>query len=348
MGVRSSARRGFTIIEMGASWVVVAILAALILPGVQSVRESARRSQCQDHLHTLAIAVHNYESAHRVLPPGSCDGWGMNPDSRYSWAVFLLPFLDQAPLYEEFHRRAGSSQTRSELPDPATRQAYWNVDVPLYLCPSDPQPAQRDHAPALLSYKASVGDLLKDNNNETRGLFGFRSRVRFSEVTDGTSNTLMFGEMVIGSNQPRQIPGGVAVDVTGNSPSACRSLVDAPPRGQPTLRGNVRDATVYVGGRAWDGRAYYAFFSSVIPPNGPTCQSSHTDTSWGHLTASSRHPGGSQTVIADGRVTFMSEGIDAGDASADSPDGARPKTPSPFGVWGGMGTRSGGELIRFE
>jgi hypothetical protein len=337
-------RPGFTLIELGVGWVVIAVLAALLLPAVQATREAARRSQCQDHLHNLVIAMHNYEGAFKMIPPGSCDGWGKSPESRYSWGVFILPFIEQKPLYDEFANRR-ATKTEEGLPDPATRQVFWNVDVDLYRCPSDTLPRDRAQAPALLSYKGNVGDLLNDNNEQTRGVFGYRSFTRFAHITDGTSNTLAFGEMVIGQEAPTNVPGGVALKVNGETPDACWERREEQGR-TVRLTGDVRDPRAYPGGHAWDGRAYYAFFATVIGPNGPSCQSSDSDTAWGHLTASSRHPGGSQVGLADGKVVFISQSIDSGNPAVNAPSGKDARGPSPFGVWGKLGSRAGGEPVR--
>lgn len=150
--------------------------------------------------------------------------------------------------------------------------------------------------------------------------------------------------MDFGNQEARAIPGGVALQVTDATPQACWARVD--PKNQ-TLTGDVRNPLDFPGGRAWDGRSYYAFMSTAVSPNGPTCQSTDRDSGWGHLTASSRHSGGSQLAIGDGRVTFVSTHIDAGDRQALSPDGTQPgEVASPYGLWGALGTRAGGEGIR--
>ncbi|MCA9052325.1 MAG: DUF1559 domain-containing protein [Planctomycetaceae bacterium] len=333
--------RGFLVLDWFFGPGIFLVLMALFLPAIQQAREAARRSQCRDHLHNIVIAMHNYEAVFKVLPPGSCDGWGESSESRYSWAVKLLPFVEQLPLYEQFSDR-GANSKNAGLPDPGTRQDYWNVDVDVFICPSDTRPPQRDQSPSLLSYKGSVGDLLDDNNTDTRGLFGYRSAVRFADVTDGTANTIAFAEMVIGSADPRDIRGGVALGVNVNTPQACWDRLAE--RGR-RLTGIVRKPEAYPGGRAWDGLAYYAFMSTAVSPNGPICQSGPLDDRWGHLTASSRHSGGMQVALGDGRVTFISENVDAGDRTAAAPDGKDQSVKSPYGVWGALGSRAGSERV---
>jgi hypothetical protein len=338
----AQSRRGFVFVDGLGGGAVVLILLALLLPAVQQTREAARKSQCQDHLHNLAIALHSYEATFKRLPPGSCDGWGKDPETRHSWTVRLLPFIEQKPLYDAIASQ-GASLNVEGLPDPGERHDFWNVDIDVYRCPSDPGPQRRDQSPSLLSYKASIGDVLNDNANDTRGLFGFQYGAKFAEVTDGLSNTIFMSEMAIGSADPRQIRGGVALKVTDSNPQACWDRLD-PKTNQ--LVGDVRDPLAYPGGRAWDGRAYYAFVATAVTPNGPTCQSTDADTGWGHLTASSFHPGGCQIALGDAKVVFVSQNIDAGNRNAESPDGKAQDLRSPYGVWGGLGTRAGGERLR--
>ena len=129
----AAARRGFTLIELLVVIAIIAILIALLLPAVQQAREAARRSQCKNNMAQIALATLNYEMAHGVVPPGC-----INPDGpitstsdgyHMSWTVQLLPYLDQAPLFQviDFSKGAYEQEDRA-----------LNVRVQVFLCPSDP------------------------------------------------------------------------------------------------------------------------------------------------------------------------------------------------------------------
>lgn len=127
-----------------------------------------------------------------------------------------------------------------------------------------------------------------------------------------------------------------------NSPQACYNRID--PANPRLLTTPFRTVFRPQGGRALDGRTYFAFFTTAMRPNGPHCQSSTVDGSWGHASASSRHTGGVHVLMGDGVVKFVSDNINTGDASAVSP-GAAGGGPSPYGTWGALGTRAGGETV---
>ncbi|MEZ5940798.1 MAG: DUF1559 domain-containing protein [Planctomycetaceae bacterium] len=335
-------QKGFTLIELLVVIAIIAVLIALLLPAVQQAREAARRSQCKNNLKQLGLALHNYHDNFNVFPPGACDGMQGTSGRRYAFTYFVLPFIDQAPLYNTINQNA--SPTGAGLANPWTRAAYWTLDIPVLICPSDTAPANRNESPTLLSYRVCVGDLLNDNANQSRGLFGFRSKLGMRDALDGTSNTIAMAESVIGDDDVRSIKGGVAVSVGANNPAGCYATLDPANKqrfnsGQ-AVRANFRPP----GGRAMDGRPYFVFFTTAMQPNGPHCQSSGVDGNWGHVPASSRHVGGVQALMGDGAVRFISENIDAGDPNATSPGGTV-GGPSPYGVWGALGTRNGTEPV---
>ncbi|MBA4031754.1 MAG: prepilin-type cleavage/methylation domain-containing protein [Planctomyces sp.] len=330
-GVR---RLGFTLIELLVVIAIIAILIALLLPAVQQAREAARRTQCRNNLKQLGIAMHNYHDTFLVFPPGGVDGMKGTTGRSYSFAISILPYIDQTPLFNTIMANTGAG-----MGDPWNLPAYFTVDIPGYICPSDTAPTNRSESPSLLNYRVSVGDTLNDNNGtNTRGIFAFRSRTGMRDITDGTSNTILMAEAVKGGIDTTAVLGGVAVGVTTSTPQACISLIDPATR---TLTGAVRTDFRPPGGRAWDGRAYFAFVATAVRPNGPSCQSSTVDGGWGHATASSRHTGGIHALMGDGAVRFISENISAGDPNATSPGSGA----SPYGVWGALGTRANGETI---
>jgi prepilin-type N-terminal cleavage/methylation domain-containing protein len=145
-------RRGFTLIELLVVIAIIAILVALLLPAVQQVREAARKSQCQDHLHNLVIGLHNYESNLKVFPPLAI-GDHMQPTAtqiahhgairfaaQWSWGAQLLPYVEQKPLYDTIGvstRRAG--QAIDAWGTAGIPQAF-TTPIDLFRCPSDAAP----------------------------------------------------------------------------------------------------------------------------------------------------------------------------------------------------------------
>ncbi len=222
----------FTLIELLVVIAIIAILIALLLPGVQQVREAARRSQCRNHLKQIGLALHNYHDAHEVFPPG----WvpvrdaGVTPpghpvrDSRlassWAWSAFILPFLDQAPLYKALAVAADTS-----LPPPPARQDPVNGRndrvLAVYLCPSDAgdevSPWGGTSAPSapvmfdgysksnypavqglgrvsLAGRRGANSFNLTDVPRDEQGMFGNSTNTRIRDIVDGASNTLAVGE----------------------------------------------------------------------------------------------------------------------------------------------------------
>src|SRR5947207_1711621 len=96
--------RGFTLVELLVVIAIIGVLVALLLPAVQSAREAARRAQCSNNLKQLSLALHNYENTHNTLPPAGIDS------NQMSWVVLLLPYFEQQNLYSQFNFNKGSWQ----------------------------------------------------------------------------------------------------------------------------------------------------------------------------------------------------------------------------------------------
>jgi prepilin-type N-terminal cleavage/methylation domain-containing protein/prepilin-type processing-associated H-X9-DG protein len=196
-------RRGFTLIELLVVIAVIGILIALLLPAVQKVRESANRTRCVNHLKQIGLAIHGYHGNNQVLPAALA---GDQSDPTYSvgaptpwlsWLGKLLPYVEQDNLF----RQALSDYAANPKVD--TYNLPWHVGiktvVETYTCPSDPRTLQAldlsayetaGYFAALTPYLGNSGT----NRTTLDGVLYQNSRIRFADVTDGTSNTLLAGE----------------------------------------------------------------------------------------------------------------------------------------------------------
>lgn len=349
-------RLGFTLVELLVVIAIIGILVALLLPAVQAAREAARRMSCSNNLKQIALAMHNYHDVHKKLPALGYTGIDPHPGLSsgvrwpYGWAMNLLPFIEQGPLYDGMMAQARPNGPGLPAPwstaNNAWENQYWKVDVGIYKCPSDPPPSDRGESPSILNYKGCVGDDYHQNhffpNRDNRGIFQMHRWLGMEAISDGTSNTMLVGEAV-GSGQPRDILGGVALNMQQWNPAACWARID--PNNPQQLSGDVRAGFRPTSGRAWEGRPYFVGFTTIIAPNGPTCHWGGVDGNEHMGALSSRHPGGAQVARADGSVGFISETIDSGNQARD--DVQDPSGPSPYGVWGALGSRNGGESTQY-
>ncbi len=349
--------RGFTLVELLVVIAIIGILVGLLLPAVQAAREAARRMQCSNNVKQISLAAHNYASAYKVFPAlghsgggNSAPGLGAGGGWPYAWTIGLLPYIEQTALYSNITSQAKPSGPG--LPTPwstannAWENANWKAQIPGFVCPSDSPPTNRNESPSLLNYKACLGDdyhqnhFRPDQNRDNRGMFQVNRYIGFGAVPDGTSNTVLFGEAIAGG-APDDVLGGVALNQQAWNPAAClarRSTTN--PR---KLSGVVRADFRPTGGRAWDARPYFCGFATLIAPNGPSCHWGGVDGNEHMGTLSSYHTGGGTIGMTDGSVQFISSSIDTGNQSVDDIDTPGSRT-SPYGVWGALGSRSGGEV----
>ena len=348
-----SARRGggFTLVELLVVIAIIGILVGLLLPAVQAAREAARRMQCSNNLKQLGLAALNYESTYKRFPAlgyAANPGIGAGNDWPYSWAISILPYVEQAPLYSAMMSQAKPSGPG--LPTPwstannAWENANWKAQVPALICPSDSPPTNRGESPSLTNYRGCLGDDYHQNHffpsqgRDNRGMFQRMRWLQIGSAIDGTSNTILFGEAVAGGAAD-DILGGVALDMQAWNPAACLARIS--PTNPRKLTAPVRADFRPQGGRAWDGRPYFVGFSTMVAPNGPSCHWGGVDGNEHMGALSSYHTGGGQVSMTDGSVHFISSSIDTGRQTQD--DIAAPSGPSPYGVWGALGSRDGGE-----
>jgi len=325
---------GFTLIELLVVIAIIAVLVALLLPAVQQAREAARRSQCKNNLKQLGIALHLYHEQYKVFcnhRGGPNDGSGRQGDE--SGMVQLLPFIDQAPLYQ---------QIPSTVPNVCwdTNFAPWRAQIGVFLCPSSPVPVPQGAPVALKSYKFCVGTTIQDNYaGITNGLFGYSRQggcKGLRDIADGASNTIALAETGLGPTGGGRTTIGQGVFGMPNNLPTNAPLCLATASGMTYLPGN--SISSWGQGSLWPfGHPFWNAVTTVLPPNGPSCYvgGDNPSNAWGIYTPNSYHTGGVQVTLADGSVRFISNNINCGNYGAGS--------PASFGIWGALGTVNGGE-----
>jgi prepilin-type N-terminal cleavage/methylation domain-containing protein/prepilin-type processing-associated H-X9-DG protein len=191
MSTNRSRHAGFTLIELLVVIAIIGVLVGLILPAVQRVRAAADRTACSNNLHQLGLALHMYHDAHNVLPPGCTSPNNNNPYPFMSWCSYLLPYVEQGPLW------AAETAAFAQNPDFLTppHDALRAQVVKVFACPADPRSAQPGQlGPSkLIAFTDYLGvegtNYLTDN-----GVLYLGSRTHMADVTDGLSNTLFVGE----------------------------------------------------------------------------------------------------------------------------------------------------------
>jgi|JI10StandDraft_1071094.scaffolds.fasta_scaffold10455_4 prepilin-type N-terminal cleavage/methylation domain-containing protein len=279
-------RFGFTLVELLVVIAIIGILVGLLLPAVQSAREAARRMQCSNNLKQIGLAAHNFEASYRYLPPGFI---GDNSDSLNSWATWpalILPYIEGTNQFNliDIHYRVADQPPLA-----------YQTQVSTYLCPSRPPAvlSQGDFATpggALTDYAACFGtaalyvnsrgavipavpeEIVLDSASKPY-LKKWKYQIRFASITDGTSNTVLFGEKHIRPNSLR----GKNED---------RSAFSAVRNTHRRMMG------LYVNGSITEARP-------LLPPTAQT--PTLANSSFG-----SAHPGVCQFVLADGSVQTLS------------------------------------------
>ena len=196
-------RVAFTLIELLVVIAIIAILIGLLVPAVQKVREAAARAQCQNNLKQVGLALHNHHSARGVFPPGAVTQatprLGVNANVQHGWVVFLLPYLEQDPLYKRYNLNTNWYQ-----------QAAGVIETPLAVlqCPSAPNANRADSftsngvavKPAAIDYGVDNGvssaliPTYVPATSDLRGVMVVNFTARVADIRDGTSNTLMITE----------------------------------------------------------------------------------------------------------------------------------------------------------
>ena len=334
--------RGFTLIELLVVIAIIAVLIALLLPAVQSAREAARRIQCTNNLKQLALATHNYESSVGSFPMGYGLNWYAASNKyiqHFGEMLAVATYSEQANAYNTLN---------SSVPIYTGPNATVNgIGLSILWCPSDANiiglrypgmPGDGwDDAPIPMtysSYAGNLGPLIYHGNNvgQNTGVFSYigsptgttTSPVRLADITDGTSNTMLYGEHAHG-------------------------------------RIATTDADDYFGLNWWTSGDYGdTNYSTIFPPNFfksfnandpkdpsksyPTLTPRQSNFS---VTATSMHPGGCNFAFCDGSVRFLKDTINSWNPRGITLSGGVYTVPAgkTYGVYQSLSTRNGGEVI---
>ena len=310
-------KTGFTLIELLVVIAIIGILVGLLLPAVQAARAAARRMSCQNNLHQVILAVHNYESATKRLPPTwikpamSDDGW--------SGQARILPYVEKLGLADSVDFSDGYKVSKIHLDGKQVRVS--GIRVPTYLCPSEvnEQPrydsaGERIHFP--LSYACNAGPwFIYDPSNQKvgQGTFLPQEASRFRDVLDGLANTLAFAEVKASNPYYRD------VGTTGQLP------MPSEPAQICALGGSLKADT---GHTEWaDGRVHQTSFTTTFSPNRKVlCTDGGTEydvdftniregksttvRTYAAVTSRSYHLGGVNVALMDGSIRFVSDSIE--------------------------------------
>lgn len=318
-------RRAFTLVELLVVIAIIGILVALLLPAVQTARESARRTQCNNNIKQITMAVHNYHDVYNQFPTvGSAS---------FSIHARILSFMEQSSVADSIDYRVAPTDPLNTVPR--------NTNIKTYLCPSDP-----DQLPASLgarnNYTVNMGTNIMYTTGDPahpnfgqppfNGPFSFGTAATFGsgvvgttsgfrDVLDGTSNTAMFSEKNKGDGSNAISMPEADTYRPGTYPAtADQAMADC-------FAVNTQDLTKQGNsnvGAPWMSNSHSVTqYWHVMTPNTRSCMFPSLRIA---TTAGSRHPGGVMMSLCDGSVRFVANSVD-------------------LAIWRALGTRGNGEAI---
>jgi prepilin-type N-terminal cleavage/methylation domain-containing protein len=296
-------RRAFTLVELLVVIAIIGILVALLLPAVQAAREAARRTQCSNNLKQIGLALHNFHDTFQKLPVGTHD----DDNKSFGWRTWILPYVEQGPLYNQMvaagmwvpPQMGGSANgvnvdgvAASEIAGVAAVSNLAKTRLGFYMCPSDILPEKDNDGYAKTNYCGNMGPVVGNITSCASAKGDIQEGVllmandnyntwttSLATMTDGTSNTIMAGEVSVSENIK---PSGLSdsrypIWAAGNNNGSCNGLVGA----GSVLR--FVDVNYFINRKV----------------------GVESNSSFG-----SKHPGGAQFVLGDASVRFIPESID--------------------------------------
>jgi prepilin-type N-terminal cleavage/methylation domain-containing protein len=328
MNTPSAQRRAFTLIELLVVIAIIAILIGLLLPAVQKVREAAARTKCQNNLKQLGLAMHNYHDVNQAFPPGYEQKQTVPSIPAFLWRwssiAQLTPYLEQTAIFNacDLNNPLYSDPSGTVFVSKGNQLAV-QQQVPILLCPSDPNSGMKpDPNFGPTNYVVCVGS---GRNGGPRGptadgVFYKGSKTRMTDITDGTSNTAMMSESLIGN-------GGPDLSSAPTTPQQMERVYSWIGGGGLMNAGTCAGSGDFRNDRntRWaDGDAYETLYDHGYTPNAASIDCISTSANW--KAARSKHTGGVNLLRCDGSIRFIPNSIDA------------------F-TWQSLGTRTGGEVI---
>lgn len=335
-------RFAFTLVELLVVIAIIGVLVALLLPAVQAAREAARRVECRNNLKQLGLAIQNYESSNRRLPPSAIIDSVSLVNQNASWSVHgrILPFIDQVAV-------ANLVQLNVAWDDQAVLSG---LRIPAFSCPSDVNADNpRDVSPKAASplypttYGFNFGTWLVYDPATRQvgdGSFGPNARIALRDFTDGLSNTLLASEVKARQAYARNVSPNGGVAIPGES---LAEVIAKIPAGITWCR--------QTGHTEWpDGRVHHEGFTTAAGPNSviplpyaaDQCvagenidftsrqeSTSATIATCAIITSRSYHSGGVNAALMDGSVRTISDSVE-------------------LRVWRALGTRAGREAVSLE
>lgn len=340
-------RRGFTLIELLVVIAIIAVLIALLLPAVQQAREAARRTECKNKLKQLGLATHNFHDTFLKFPVGMYN----DDNAQWGWTVWILPYLDQAPVYTQltntsdtnrvyapYNMGGGPNTDVGNIDTIHNASAFGRCDVnqaiannpaiakmPMLICPSDIMPAVNASGSgntgtglAKTNYLGNIGNTVNWTSKPTYGCGGVNGSqnngfVCYSNDNNNTWVTRM-SDFVDGTSNTIAI-GEVTASLNWGQGGAIGNVPVWPgASSRGGCNGTTGNAGVF---RVVDGTYYKPYGGS----GGTAFTNASNDNAFG-----SQHVGGAQVLLADGSVRFINQNIDGNTYSA-------------------LGSRNGGEVV---
>ncbi|MBW8883396.1 MAG: DUF1559 domain-containing protein [Planctomycetia bacterium] len=328
----------FTLVELLVVIAIIGVLVALLLPAVQSARESSRRSQCANNLKQQGLAIHNFHDGNNIFP-FNYQLIGVNAWESTSANYFILPYIEQGTLQDQF-KIPTTAQPGQALGTPpfgaAGDAAMWsfdwngpmNVRLKTFICPSATKAAQRAFStwggPGS-NYGWCTGSRVQVVwvGDAFNGIIAYQNARRMKDVSDGLSATLLASELLNGRGNNTAATYPFDVFYAGDGPFNSVRVKDFATPAELTAIGTAAKSLAGGGflsnnGGNWSWYAAgHSTLTTAAPPNwqyptagGACCPGGAHDWTNGVVPARSLHPNGVNAVMGDGSVRFVNNNID--------------------------------------